>query len=161
MLKPLPTTLRRCSDTPLTARVAPRAAQHMAALGSGAPQSCTLRLSGPGPTTSATRRYIPPPSRGLIGARPIPPPPPSILLGPPPTIPYPNPNPNPHSIPSSPATELAVPSIPRRGKKRPPSPAAPPSDDVEDLPMSTTSDDGWKFGDSDSEEDEEENQGAA
>nr|CAB3452202.1 unnamed protein product [Digitaria exilis] len=55
-------------------------------------------------------------------------------------------------------SELAVPSIPGRGKKRPPSPAAPPSDDVEDLPMSTNSDDGWKFGDSDSEEDEEENQ---
>ncbi|KAF8677905.1 hypothetical protein HU200_046390 [Digitaria exilis] len=60
-------------------------------------------------------------------------------------------------------SELAVPSIPGRGKKRPPSPAAPPSDDVEDLPMSTNSDDGcdddWNFGDSGSEEDEEENQG--
>ncbi|XP_022680446.1 uncharacterized protein LOC111256495 [Setaria italica] len=57
--------------------------------------------------------------------------------------------------------ELAQFTIPGRGKKRPPSPAAPPSDEGEDSPMSTTrDDDGWNISDSDSGcEEEKDNEG--
>ncbi|TKW30913.1 hypothetical protein SEVIR_2G069750v4 [Setaria viridis] len=57
--------------------------------------------------------------------------------------------------------ELAQFTIPGRGKKRPPSPAAPPSDEGEDSPMSTTrDDDGWNISHSDSGcEEEKDNEG--
>jgi hypothetical protein len=59
--------------------------------------------------------------------------------------------------------ELVQFTIPGRGKKRPPSPAAPPSDEGEESPMSTTSDDdGWNISDSACEEEvEEDNEGTA
>ncbi|CAM0153272.1 unnamed protein product [Urochloa decumbens] len=57
--------------------------------------------------------------------------------------------------------ELAQSTISGRNKKRPLSPAAPPSDDGEDSPMSPASDnDDWNVSDSDSGCEEEENQGS-